>query len=479
MKDTLFNKLHDYIHEFICEYNIMSVLVIGDLILDINYIGNCNRIAPEAPIPVTKISSVNHNLGGALNIANNLISMGNTVNVIGIVGNDSSKDIILRTLGEKNINTNYILIDNMRPTTTKHRVFVTNKLVSRFDVETNKEINDDQINMIIKYTKELINTANIIIISDYLKGVLTEKLTQSIIRICRENNKDIFVDPKDINYIKYKGCTLIKPNKSEGELILGKKIDNVYESIIEIKNKLQSKYCLLTLSEHGLAMVSENNLYKYYTAIQKNVIDVTGAGDTVLASFVHYYLKTNNLQKSAEFANYCGQIKVTHNGTYAINDLDILNYEIKNKKLVDMENIGRISETLKKYNKKIIFTNGCFDILHYGHLIYLEEAKNLGDVFIVGINGDDSIKRNKGESRPYNKLEYRLKQLEMLSIVDFIVVFDDDTPIELIKLIRPDILVKGGDYKIENIIGKEYVGETMVLSYVDGISSTKLIESIE
>jgi D-beta-D-heptose 7-phosphate kinase / D-beta-D-heptose 1-phosphate adenosyltransferase len=413
-----------------------------------------------------------------------LISMGNDVNIIGLIGNDLCGMTILDILKAKFIDTSYIIVDDGRPTTSKHRVFCNNKLVSRFDIETSQEIDYEQHNTIISYLSKLIDGVEIVILSDYLKGVLSNELTKEIINFCNSKNKEIFIDPKDSNYSKYIGCTLIKPNKNEAELILNKKIigsseehniRNVLESMKEIKNKLNSKYCLLTLSENGLSMLDENDIYEHYQAIQKNVIDVTGAGDTVMASFVHYYLKTKDVFQSAQFANYCGQLKVTHSGTYAITDYDMIKYKMEYSKLVNINDIKLISSVLKKNNKKIVFTNGCFDILHYGHLMYLEEAKKLGDVLIIGLNSDKSVKKLKGELRPFNNEIYRVKQLEMLSIIDIIIIFDDDTPLNLLEKIKPEFLVKGGDYKIDNVVGREHAKEVKILQFVPDISTTKIL----
>lgn len=457
------------------------ILIVGDLILDVNYIGSTNRIAPEAPIPVTKIDKIEYNLGGALNIASNLASMGNLVVIAGVVGNDIGGQKIIELLKEKSIDTKYIIIDNKRPTTTKHRIFSGTKLVSRFDIETNSPISRDTHNKIIEFIKlygaenSTTSSQRVVILSDYLKGVLTYELTQEIIQYGNMSNILTFVDPKDTKYSKYNGCTLIKPNKAEGELIIGRKIlkENLDKDLNEIRDRICSKYCLLTLSEDGMCILGDT--IKYYPIInKKNVIDVTGAGDTVLSSFVHHYIRTNDIYSSTEFSNYCGQLKVSRMGTYAVTPYDIIQYNNKNSKHVSINDIGYIADILRK-TQKIIFTNGCFDVLHYGHLTYLEEAKQQGDILIIGLNSDNSIKRTKGHSRPFNKENYRVKHLEMLSLVDFIVVFEDDTPLELIKLVKPDILVKGGDYNIDTVIGKEYAKEVKILGFVENISTTKIL----
>lgn len=459
----------------------MSVLIIGDLILDVNYLGNIERIANEAPIPIFKIDKTLYNLGGAGNVAVNLKNLEINIKLISIVGNDTNGNILLELLKSKKIDTNTILISDKKNTTTKNRIYSNNRLYSRFDIKDNNNINDDYIYQIKNKINYLIDDINIVIISDYSGGLLTYDLTRYIIDTCNNRNIPTFVDPKDKNYEKYKECTMIKPNKIYAEIILNNKISSnkniLTKQILEIIKKINCKYCLLTLDKDGLVFYHKKFLY--HPANKKDIIDVIGAGDSVLAGFTFYYLKTNDLNLSSKFANYCGQISVDYLGTYILSNIDVLNYKRMNTKLIKDEEISFFIETLNKNKKKIVFTNGCFDVLHYGHLIYLNEAKELGDVLIIGLNSDDSIRILKGEKRPINKLEYRIKQLEMLSIVDFIIVFNEKTPLNLIKMIKPYFLVKGGDYKIEDMIGKEYSSNTKILSFINDVSTTKIIKKLE
>lgn len=453
----------------------MSILVIGDIMLDINYIGTSNRLAPEAPLPVIKVSKVTYQIGGGGNVLKNLLSLGIKSDIMTVVGNDEYGNMIEKKLEELKVNTQLLIKDNSgRKTTIKHRVFKEEQIVGRFDIETVENIDVTIVDEIMKKLEKIIDQYDMIVLSDYLKGVLTHDLTVQIIDLCNKKNKITIVDPKDPDYSKYKNSTIIKPNKNEAHLILNRevKLDMLKNDTLEILQKINSKICILTLSEMGLA-INDGETFLYEKIDNKiNVIDVTGAGDCVLSGFCYYYLRTKDIFKSAHFANYCGQTKVRYHGTYTLTKYDAINYQ--HHKLIN--NNDQLLEIKEAYaNKKIIFTNGCFDVLHYGHLTYLEEAKKMGDILIVGLNTDESIKKNKGESRPYNCLKYRIKQLECLTMIDYIIVFDEPTPLNIIKILRPQFLVKGADYAVETIIGKEYAQETVVIKYIDGVSSTKLI----
>lgn len=465
-----------------------SVIIIGDVILDVNYNGTANRIAQEACIPVVNVHNENitYSLGGAANVYNNLVNMGVNAQMITVTGGtDLFAFYIENKLEEvsarEKLMRNELFKDDSRCATVKHRFYVNNKIVFRYDTEDTKDISTALENEMINKFKEICGECKIVILSDYNKGVLTPRLTQEIISIANEKNIYVFVDPKISNMTKYKNCFMIKPNKSEGEQICGHPITkgNMRDSMQEICNKTGSETCLLTLSEDGIAILFYENFY-HFPSIQHDVIDITGAGDVVLAGYVYHFLNTCDLIESTKFSNYCGQLKVKNFGTYVVTKYDILNYKkMYCSKLILDEDIESTIEILKKSNKKLIFTNGCFDILHFGHLTFLEEAKSIGDVLIVALNSDTSVKSNKGDNRPINKLEFRIKQISALKCVDFVVVFDEKTPTEILKRIRPNILVKGGDYKLENIIGREYVEEVRRLPYMDGFSTTRIINMIE
>lgn len=463
----------------------MSVVVIGDIMLDINYHGTSTRLAQEACLPVVNIDPTltSYSLGGAANVHNNLISMGCDATIISIIGNNDNGEILLRLL-EKCGNKNNIIIDSNRCTTVKNRFYVNNKLVFRYDIEDTNMINNAIELQIINAFRTHIESCKVLVLSDYNKGVLTTNLTNKLIEIANDYGIKVFVDPKIKDVDKYKSCFLIKPNQREGENICGHHItqQNCIESAKEICQIMGCVVCLLTLGEHGMIIYDTRVSLTPELLIHTNrinVIDITGAGDVVLASFVYYYMKTHNIRKSAEFSNYCGQIKVKNLGTITITPYDILMYEKNINKVISINDIKPVVEIIKATHKTIVLTNGCFDILHIGHFNLLEKAKECGDVLIVCINSDKSVKMNKGDSRPINDEQYRCKQLSMLGCVDYVVIFDDKTPLDIIEKVRPDILVKGGDYDISQIIGREYAKETRIIDYIEGFSTTSICNNVK
>jgi D-beta-D-heptose 7-phosphate kinase / D-beta-D-heptose 1-phosphate adenosyltransferase len=471
-----------------------SVIIIGDIMLDVNYAGSSTRLAQEACIPIVNVreNNIMYFLGGASNVYNNLLSMGVNSKLISVTGSDFHSKILNDKLEERrqyfnktwgNVPDENIIIKNSdRCTTVKHRFYVNHKIVFRYDTEDTHDIDRQTEIGIINKFKENCTHCKYAILSDYNKGLLTPFVTQEIIKISNTLNIKVFVDPKTRNITKYNGCFLIKPNKAEGEQICGHQFEgnNLHEELIQICDNTKCHNCLLTLSENGLILYqsAEDKIHVVH-APHDNVIDITGAGDVVLAGFVYNYIRTNNLNKASEFANYCGQLKVKNFGTYTVTPYDILMYNKITTKLIPNENLVNTINVIRDFNKKIVFTNGCYDILHYGHLTFLEEAKSLGDILIVALNTDESIKQNKGDNRPINKLEYRVKQMCAIGCVDFILVFNETTPYSLLEKIRPDILVKGGDYVAETVVGSEFAGETIILKYIDGFSTTKIIKNIE
>lgn len=451
----------------------MSVIVIGDSMVDVSYIGTATRLAQEACIPIMNLSKKTYSLGGAANVYHNLISMGTDTILVSVIGDDEYGKFLQTEI--KLLNQDSYLLQDERITTSKHRFYVNNKIIFRYDNEVIKSISTLSENLIFQYVKDNSSQTKIIILSDYNKGFLTNSLVKNIITFANSKNIKVFVDPKTKDVSKYSECFMIKPNRTEGEILCGHKIDNPIDGTKEICSLIHSNLCLLTLSEDGMILYDSNSKeYIQCHASKNDVVDITGAGDIVLAGFTFYYLQTYDLRKSVEFANYCGQLKIKNFGTYVISKYDILIFN-NNSKVIETFQLEKTIDIIKRANKKIIFTNGCYDILHYGHLTFLENARSYGDILIVGLNSDQSVKMNKGDSRPINNLARRIKQMSALSCVDFIVVFDEKTPLELLSRIHPDILVKGGDYQVKDVIGKEYAKEVKILNYLDGYSTSAII----
>jgi len=457
----------------------MNIIVIGDVMIDINYISEIKRNAPEADIPIYNISSLNHILGGASNVALNLKNLGTNVEIITVIGDDNYGNEIKNLFCSSQLQ-HKIFIDKERKTTQKNRIFVNDKLNVRYDIESTHDISDLVEDEIINY---IINKnhydIDAIIISDYDKGVITEKLSQTIISYANKKHIPTFVDPKLKNYMKYKGCFLFKPNQTEAETISGEK--NIHNILHFIKNKIDCKNILLTRGKEGMILNNVYNKIEHESII--NLIDVTGAGDVVLSVLVYVFIKEKDLLKACKIANYIGGKSVGVIGNYSVNLNDINEYDAldinieKTKILYDYEN-DKITK-ISKNNENIVFTNGCFDILHSAHVELLKFSKKQGDVLVVGLNSDESIKRLKGETRPINDIEERSKILSLFDFIDYIIIFSDDTPLNLIKALKPDILIKGSDYNKDNIIGKEYVKNIILFDFVQNKSSTRVINKIK
>jgi D-beta-D-heptose 7-phosphate kinase/D-beta-D-heptose 1-phosphate adenosyltransferase len=459
-----------------------NILVIGDLMLD-NYLwGKCDRISPEAPVQVVDIQKETTVLGGAGNVINNLRTLGANVSVLSVIGKDESGDELLEMLGKIGVDTSLIIKQDGRKTSKKSRVIAVHQQIIRYDKETKDDISKDSEKKLLENLKSYLNNFDAILLSDYGKGVLTESLTKNIISLAK--NRLVLVDPKGNDYSKYKGATLITPNKKEASLAT--KIDIVDEESLHkagkiLRDALDLDFAIITLSEDGMAIFGDE-VTKIPT-VAREVYDVTGAGDTVLASIGYALSCGYDIQKAAKFATSAAAVVVGKLGsaTVSLDEIDIYEHSLRSgrsdSKIKTKEELLQLLETLR--DKKIVFTNGCFDILHVGHVKYLEVAKSFGDVLIVGLNSDASVKRLKGESRPINSSEDRAYVLAGLESVSFVVEFEEDTPYELIRAIKPDVLVKGGDYKGKEVVGSDIAKELRLVDFVDGKSTTKIIERVK
>ncbi len=463
-----------------------KILVIGDLMIDHYLWGSCERISPEAPVQVINVDSETSVLGGAGNVINNLNSLEAEVDVLSVIGEcDTSKEL-KDLLLEINVNTNYLVTQKDRVTSKKSRIIASQQQVVRYDRESSDEINNKSEIAILDIFKKIINNYDVILLSDYGKGVLTFELTQSLISIANQNEKKILIDPKGLNYLKYKGAYLLTPNKkeaSEATNIVIKDNESLTEAMLSLKKQCNLEISLITLSEDGVAIF--DNELRIHPTVAREVFDVTGAGDTVLASLGYALACNKNIDEAIKFANLASGIVVGKVGAATTTINEIIEYESSlNKSSSDShiktwDEISSITSELKNKGKKIIFTNGCFDILHIGHVKYLEKAKTFGDILIVGLNSDKSVTRLKGKNRPINPQVDRSYILASLEVVDYVVIFDKDTPLDLIKAISPDILVKGGDYVGEEVVGQDIAKELKLVKFIDGKSTTQTIKRIQ
>jgi len=459
-----------------------SVLVIGDIMLDVYYFGEVTRISPEAPVPIVKIIDKKNTLGGAANTIKNIAGLGAKPYLIGAVGRDSNKNILNNLLD--NLNVEAILIERDVPTITKTRIIAENQQILRLDFEEIKEINNNDTTRIKSEIERFIRKAQTVVISDYGKGMCTFELCQYLINRANELKISTIIDPRGSDWSKYKGSTMVTPNMRELSEVVGRNVLNNDKDIenygLIILNKFDLKYLVVTRSEKGISLISRKEIC-HFKAKAKEVFDISGAGDAVVGTLSVLLANDFNLKDAVKFANIAAGTVVSKFGTAPITYeefSDILNSN-DNSKIVSIKTLLKIIDDLRSKGKRIIFTNGCFDILHKGHITYMKEAKKLGGILIVGMNSDNSARRLKGKDRPINNQESRAAVLASLEFVDYVVIFDEDTPFNLIKAIKPDVLVKGGDYKIKEIVGREFAKEVKIIPIVKGYSTSNIIKVIK
>ncbi|MBE9828724.1 D-glycero-beta-D-manno-heptose-7-phosphate kinase [Campylobacter concisus] len=460
----------------------VKILVVGDLMLDHYIWGSCDRISPEAPVQVVKINNETYTLGGAGNVVRNLLSLGADVSVASVLGDDEAGKKIKDRLAEINVKDELILTEKGRESSIKSRIMASHQQVVRIDKESVVKINlEDEL---VSKVKENLANFKAVLLSDYGKGVLSEKVCQEIINECVRLNIPVLIDPKGSDYSKYKNATLLTPNKKEASEATNLKIKDKTElekAIKQLKDELNLTYSIITISEEGIALYDDK--LHIFAAKAKEVFDVTGAGDTVLATLGYMLATGADIKEAIKIANLAAAVVVAKIGsaTASFSEIEQLlnssfgaNFEHKLKSVEELEEI-----LSQKDKKKVVFTNGCFDILHAGHVKYLSRARELGDLLVVGLNSDASVKRLKGEARPINSQDDRACVLSGLGFVDYVVIFDEDTPLNLITKIKPDVLVKGADYKDKEVVGSEIVKEVRLIDFVDGKSTTGIIKRIK
>ncbi len=461
------------------------ILVIGDIMLDRYWSGPTSRISPEAPVPVVKIGDIEDRLGGAANVALNVATLGCKTSLCGITGDDEAGHTVKKLLTTSSIN-DATITDSNNPTITKLRVLSRHQQLLRMDFE--ESLKDTSQDALVKKVSKVVSEVDAVIISDYAKGTVSSP--EKIIALCKKTNTPVFVDPKGSDFNHYKNASYITPNLSELEGIVGtsETLEQIFNKAKGLSKDLSLEGLLVTLSEKGMALIRNNEPPFHMPTSARDVFDVTGAGDTVIATLAASYASGADIQTAMRLANLAAGVVVGKLGTSTVSAqelstaLELDDKEIQKGQLSLNELIKQVG-LCKNKGEKIVFTNGCFDILHAGHVRYLKEAAKLGDQLIVGMNSDTSIKKLKGENRPIVTLEERMEVMSSLNCVDWVVPFEDETPIELITKISPDVLAKGGDYTAENIVGFDHVteggGKVVVLPFVDGCSTTSIIEKIK
>ncbi|MDD5211768.1 MAG: D-glycero-beta-D-manno-heptose-7-phosphate kinase [Sulfuricurvum sp.] len=461
------------------------ILVIGDLMIDHYLWGGCERISPEAPVQVVDITRETTVLGGAGNVINNLVSLGARVSVAGVIGDDENGIELKNMLSFLGASCEGLVVQAGRKTSKKSRIIASNQQILRYDKESKDSIESDSAYKVIDYVKSVVDTCDMVILSDYGKGVITDAVAQGIIASAKAEGKKVLVDPKGKEYRKYSGAYLLTPNKKEASEATGIAIKDeasLRAALLSLKATCDLQCSMITLSEDGIAIYDES--MRRYPTVAKEVFDVTGAGDTVIASLSFALSCGLSIDEAAPFANHAAAVVVGKIGSATVTLDEIEAYEsslhqsTSDAHIKSQSEIVMISQRLKREGKRVIFTNGCFDILHVGHVKYLQEAKSYGDILIVGLNSDSSVRDLKGPTRPVNPENDRAYILAALESVDYVVMFSDETPYELIKNIAPDILVKGGDYEGKSVVGAEFSGELRLVQFVDGKSTTATITRI-
>jgi len=464
----------------------INILVIGDLMIDHYLWGKCERISPEAPVQVVNIDKESSVLGGAGNVVNNLRSLGSNVDVLSVIGDDLVAKELEFLLKKIDVNSDLLIIEKERKTSKKSRLIASQQQILRYDNESIEDISNNSEEKILKTFQKNILNYDAVILSDYGKGILTNTLTKEIISLSNKNNVKVFVDPKGKDYSKYHNAYTLTPNKKEAieaTNINIKDNDSLEKAIIQLKTQNNLKVSLITLSENGIAIYDDNLRIK--PTVAREVYDVTGAGDTVIASIAFAIANNLDIDEAIRFSNLAAGVVVGKIGSATATLDEIYEYESSLNKsnssshIKTFTEIEKLSKDFHKKNKKIVFTNGCFDILHAGHVKYLEEAKSYGDILILGLNADSSVRKLKGPSRPINTQDDRAYILASLESVDYVVIFEEETPYKLIKKIQPHILVKGGDYEGKEVIGQDIAQELRLVQFVDGKSTTKTIQRIQ
>jgi D-beta-D-heptose 7-phosphate kinase/D-beta-D-heptose 1-phosphate adenosyltransferase len=464
----------------------LRVLVVGDVMLDRYWSGDTSRISPEAPVPIVHVQSIEERPGGAGNVALNSIALGAQVDLLSFCGEDQAGDRLEEKLSEAGVKC-YLQRLPQFPTITKLRVLSLHQQLIRLDFEEpNYQIDYAQLK---KLFEQRLPHADVVILSDYAKGCLAH--AQDLIQCARLAGKPVFVDPKRNDFNLYNGATALTPNRREFEAVVGPCVDEdmLLHKGLALLKKHDFQALLVTRGEQGMTLIQQNQPEVYLPAFAKQVYDVTGAGDTAIACFaLSYAANQKDLVQAAQLANIAASIVVGKLGAATVSPAELrratqIQQFSSHRGIVSEAELKVVLEDAKAHGEQIVMTGGCFDILHAGHVAYLEQAKRLGDRLVVAINDDLSVSQLKGSGRPINHLEKRMAVLAGLSAVDWIVPFSDATPERLIKSLHPDIWVKGGDYQLNELPEAKtvlaYGGQVKLIDCVEGCSTSAMIAAIK
>lgn len=482
-------KLLELLHQF----SNKKILVIGDFILDMFVYGATDRISPEAPVPVIDVQKTNRHLGGAGNVAANLQALGATAYLCSVVGEDLFDSEVKPLLNECSLHEQYLVHDDERRTEVKTRVVADQHTLLRFDNGDHGPLKETSESLLIDLLEEAYQICDGVIIADYEKGVISERVISSLVQLQKRFPKFVAVDSKRLSTFKILNPHIVKPNYRQAINLLGikpqgERISQLNRQANQLVNKTKAKYVALTLDSDGAVWMEKGQKPLHLPTDKTYHAHVCGAGDTYLAAATLALLSGAQKADAAQIAAMAANCVIEKSGTAVCYVADLMDKMIKETKILDTKRLlmSLISQ-LKTKNKRIVFTNGCFDIMHCGHVHYLQEAKKMGDVLVVGVNSDESIRRLKGKSRPINTLSDRMQILAAFSSIDYIISFgnekDGDNPADLIRALKPDIVVKGEDYKNKNMPEREAIKEVgarlVLVPFTYGTSTTSIIRRIQ
>ncbi len=465
------------------DYSRAGVLVVGDIMLDRYWHGPTSRISPEAPVPVVKVEQIEERPGGAANVAMNIASLGARSCLVGLTGQDDAAQALTQALQAVEVECDFVAVPT-HPTITKLRVLSRNQQLLRLDFEEGFDNVAPQ--PLLDRITHALSHVGALVLSDYAKGALSA--VQAMIQLARSAGVPVLIDPKGNDFERYRGATLLTPNLSEFEAVVGrcKSEEELVERGMALLHRFDLDALLVTRSENGMTLLREGHAPLHLPTQAQEVYDVTGAGDTVIGTLAATLAAGKSLDEACFLANAAAGVVVGKLGTSTVSPLELEN-AVRGRSntgfgVMSEAELKLMMQQARRRGEKVVMTNGCFDILHAGHVSYLENARKLGDRLIVAVNSDESVKRLKGESRPVNPLSQRMAVLAGLGAVDWVVPFEEDTPQRLIASLLPDLLVKGGDYQVHEIAGGAEViaagGQVKVLNFEDGCSTSNIIAAI-
>ncbi|MBK1694714.1 bifunctional heptose 7-phosphate kinase/heptose 1-phosphate adenyltransferase [Chromatium weissei] len=463
------------------EFTRSAVLVAGDLMLDRYWSGATTRISPEAPVPVVQVTQIEERSGGAANVAHNLAALGVHTTLVGVTGTDDAANRLAELLAAAGITTHLHRRADV-PTITKLRVMSQHQQLLRLDFEQSlAPVADDPLPTLVT---QLLDHANLLLLSDYAKGTLTDP--QPLIAAAHARGKPVLIDPKGHDFTRYRGATLLTPNLHELERIVGACGDDtiLIDKGQRLRKELELTALLITLGERGMLLLAQNAAPLHLPTQAREVFDVTGAGDTVIATLAAALATGVTLTDACALANCAASVAVGKLGTATVTaaELEQAAGGAERSKILTAQSLEIAVAAAQARGERVVMTNGCFDLLHAGHVAYLQQARQLGERLIVAVNDDESVRRLKGKTRPINSLNQRMAVLAGLAAVNWLCAFSEDTPEQLICRIKPDVLVKGGDYQIEQIAGANCVqahgGTVRILDFVPECSTSQMIGTI-